>query len=201
MPHPPRFSRGLAPLAPPVALLAVVLALAACAASTMTARGPVSASSPSTTKPLAATSTPSPTLTTVPVRCGNTPLPTPYPSGPTAAGQFVGWDGVPALPGTLIYSDEARASDGVQTSTSSEALGLCTPAITPDAVSSFYVTQLVTYGWATTPTFFPPTSTCTGTCWMRDAGGGTTSYLALDHLQAADNSTLYILTRFDVHLN
>lgn len=200
MPHPPRFSRGLAPLAPPVALLSVVLALAACAANATTVRGPVSVSSPSATRPLAAMSTPSPTPTMVPARCGNTLLPSPYPSGPSAVGQFAGWNGVPALPGTLIYPDDARASDGVQTSSSSESLGLCTPSIAPDAVSSFYVTQLATNGWATISTF-PTTSTCTGTCWMRDEGGGTTSYLALDHLQAADSATLYILTLLDVHTN
>jgi hypothetical protein len=82
MPHPPRSSRRLAPLAPLAALLAVVLALAACAASATTAHGPVTASSPTPTETLAATSTP--------VRCGNTLLPTPAPSGSSADGAGVG---------------------------------------------------------------------------------------------------------------
>ena len=200
MPHPPRVSQRLAPPAPFAALLAVVLTLAACAASATTAHGPVAVSSPSPTAPLAATSTPSPTLTAVPVRCGNTLLPTPSPSGPSAVGPFVGWDGVPALPGTLIYSDATRASDGVQTSSQSESLGLCTPGMTPDAVSAFYVTRLPATGWATITTF-PPASSCTGVCWRRDAGGGTTIYLALDHLQAADGATLYTLTNLEVTTN
>ncbi len=200
MPHPPHISRRLAPLAPLAALLAVALTLAACAASVTTAHAPVSASSPTPTETLMATSTQSPTSTAAPVRFGNTLLPTPAPSGPSAFGAFVGWNAVPALPGTLIYSDAARASDGVQTSSSSEALGLCTPGMTPDAVTAFYVTRLPANGWATIATF-PSASSCTGVCWKRDAGGGTTTYVALDHLQVADSATLYTLTRVDIHTN
>jgi hypothetical protein len=192
MPYPPRSSWRLVPLAPLAALLAVVVTLAACGTSATTAHGPLTASAPTPTKALAATA--------APVRCGNTLLPTPAPSGPSTYGAFVGWNGVPPLPGTLIYSDAARASDGVQTSSSSEALGLCTPGMTPDAVTAFYVTRLPANGWATIATF-PPESSCIGICWKRDAGGGTTSYVALDHLQAADSATLYTLTRLDIHTN
>lgn len=196
----PRTSRRLAPLAPLAAVLAVVLALAACAANATTAHGPVNASSPTPTETLAPTSTPSPTATAAPVRCGNTLLPTPSSSGYSADGPFTGWDAVPALPGTLIYSDDARASDGVQTSSQSEALGLCTPGMTPDAVTAFYGTRLPANGWATV-TALPSASSCSGGCWKRDAGSGTTSYVALDHLQAADGATLYTLTRLDIHTN
>src|SRR5262249_34797264 len=115
-------------------LAAVILALAACAARDTTAQGAgtVSASLPTAT--LAATAAPAPPPRPAPLHCGSTLLPTPDPAHFSAAGPFSGWNGVPAVPGTLIYSDAPRALDGVHTSSSSEAVGLCTPGVTPDAV-------------------------------------------------------------------
>jgi hypothetical protein len=190
MPHPPGTSRRLAPLAPLAALLAVVLALAACGARATTAQGARPASA----------ATPSPTATAAPVRCGNTLLPTPDPAGFSAAGPFTGWNDIPALPVTLIYSDAARALDGVHTSSSSEALGLCTLGVTPDAITTFYGTRLRANGWDTI-TAFPAPFSCSGTCWKRDAGGVTASYVALDHPQAADDATLYTLTSLEIITN
>ncbi len=197
MPRPLCIPRRLAPLAPLAVLLAVTLALAACASGITTKDGPLAASSPIPTETLAPTFTPSPTATVAPVRCGNTLLPT-----HSSTGSFTGWANVPVLSGTLFYSDTAWASDGVKTSSQSETLGLCTPGVTPNAVAAFYSTRLPANGWATIAAFPPQTSSCTPpACWMRNAGGGTTSYLALDHLQAADGATLYTLTRLDVHTN
>jgi hypothetical protein len=68
-------------------------------------------------------------------------------------------------------------------------------------VAAFYSTRLSANGWATIATFPQASSCAPHTCWTRNAGGGTTSYLAFDHLQAADGATLYTLTRLDVHTN
>ncbi len=198
MPRPLCIHQRLAPLA---VLLALTLALIACATSTTTAYGPTAVSSSIPAETPAPTFTPSPTVTpramVAPVRCGNTLLPT-----HSSTGSFTGWVDVPALPGTLFYTDSAWSSDGVKTSSTSETLGLCTPGMTPDAVAAFYSTRLPANGWATIAAFPPQTSSCTPpACWTRNVGGGTTSYIVLDHLQAADGATLYTLTRLDVHTN
>lgn len=198
MPQLPRTPQRLAPLS---MLLAVTLVLAACAANTLTEDGPVAVSPSIPTETSAPVFTPSSRATVAPVRCGNTLLPTSSPSGPSASGSFVGWVDVPALPGTLFYSDTAWASDGVKTSSTSETLGLCTPGVTPAAVTAFYSTRLPANGWVTIATFPEASSCAPHACWMRNAGGGTTIYLALDHLQAADGATLYTLTYLDVHIN
>lgn len=190
---------------PALATLGVLalFCLAACAPTAAVSVSATATTAPAPTATLAPTA--SPTATPAPVLCGNTPLPTPAPSGPSVSGPFIGWAGVPPLPGTLIYSDAARASDGVQTSASAETVGLCTPGVTPDAVTSFYVTRLPANGWATVASVPPLLGagypSCAVACWKRDEGGGTTTYFALEHLQAADGATLYALTRLDVHTN
>jgi hypothetical protein len=108
------------------------------------------------------------------------------------------------FPPNSIVTDKGFSANDTGTGHGSYTLqlaGVCTPAMTPNQVESYYAANMLAQGWsqsATFPTQSSASSPCGDPyCWKRDGGNNITLYLALQSVQALSTAATYAVDNLD----